>query len=192
MLGLPGEEELVGNGISFCAVCDGAFYKDRTVAMAGGGNSALQEVLLLAENCKEVIVVQNLDFFTGEKRLVEAMQARPNVRTILGTVIDGYLQDENGLTGLKLRDTHTGETSDLPVDGLFVAVGLEPKNNAAFRDVAPLNEQGYFAADETCLTGRDGIYVAGDCRSKSIRQLTTACADGAVAALAACRYLDLL
>ncbi len=188
MLGLP-EYELVGSGISFCAVCDGDFYEGETVAVAGGGNSALQEAMLLSEHCKEVIMVQDLDSFTGEEKLRDALLAKPNVRAITGTVIEGLIVENGALKGLKLHKKATGEHSELKCDGLFVAIGLIPENDA-FADIVPLNAYGYIDSGENCLTDRGGIYAAGDCRSKSVRQLTTACADGAVAALAACRYID--
>lgn len=189
MLGLEGEEALIGNGISFCAVCDGAFYSGGTVAVAGGGNSALQEALLLAETCREVIVIQNLDFFTGEGRLVDALNARENIRSILGTVISGYEADGGELRALRLFHEKSGQRSELPVDGLFLAVGLIPENEI-FSSLAELDERGYFNAAEDCRTKTPGVFVAGDCRKKAVRQVTTAAADGAVAALAACAFLD--
>lgn len=190
MLGLPGEEELVGNGISFCAVCDGAFYAGQNVAMIGGGNSALQEALLLSEVCNKVTVVQNLAFFTGEKKLADALTARENVDVIFSTVVAEYLSENGTLTGLRLRNEN-GEEQVLAVDGAFLAVGLAPENEA-FAPLAELNDWGYFASGEDCTTKTAGIYVAGDCRSKTIRQVTTAAGDGAVAAMTACRYLDSL
>lgn len=189
-LGLPRENEFVGEGISYCAVCDGAFYKEQHVAVIGGGNSALQEAILLSETCREVTVVQNLPFLTGEKSLCDALSARENVKTILGTVVSGLVGDMS-LTALELRREETGEEFTLPVDGVFVAIGLEPVNDA-FADVAALDERGYFASDEACATKTPGVFVAGDCRRKGVRQITTAVADGATAALAACRYLDSL
>ena len=190
MLGLPGEEELVGSGISFCAVCDGAFYAGQNVAMIGGGNSALQEALLLSEVCSKVTVVQNLAFFTGEKKLADALTARENVDVIFSTVVAEYLSENGTLTGLRLR-SENGEERVLTVDGAFLAVGLAPENDA-FAPLAELNDWGYFASGEDCTTKTAGIYVAGDCRSKTIRQVTTAAGDGAVAAMTACRYLDSL
>ena len=189
MLGLPGEEELIGNGISFCAVCDGAFYAGQEVAMIGGGNSALQEALLLSEVCKKVTVVQNLADFTGEKKLSEALMQKENVVAHFNTVVVGYESDDNGLTGLRLRNEQTGEESCLRVDGAFLAVGLKPENEP-FKDIAKLNAWGYFDVGEDCCTQKPGVFVAGDCRSKTIRQVVTASADGAIAAMAACRYLD--
>lgn len=189
MLGLPGEEALVGNGISFCAVCDGEYYRGQTVAVAGGGNSALQEATLLADLCQKVVLVQDLDDFTGEKKLAEALLQRPNVRAVTGTVIDSINTADGAIQSLTLRKKATGEKSRLDCDGLFVAIGLIPENDA-FKNVVPLNEYGYAASGEDCETGTPGVFAAGDCRAKQVRQLTTAVADGAVAALAACRYID--
>ena len=188
MLGLPGEEELVGKGISFCAVCDGAFYEGQDTAMIGGGNSALQEALLLSEVCNHVTVVQNLADFTGEKKLAEALLEKKNVTVHFSTLVDGYLTDGEQLTGLRIRSDVTGEVQELKVDGAFLAVGLMPENDA-FAAFADLNDWGYFDSAEDCVTRTEGLFVAGDCRSKRIRQVTTAAADGAVAAMAACRYL---
>lgn len=190
MLGLPGEEELVGNGLSFCAVCDGAFYAGQNVAMIGGGNSALQEALLLSEVCNKVTIVQNLAFFTGEKKLADALAAKDNVEVFFSTVVAEYLSENGTLTGLRVRNEN-GDERVLKLDGAFLAVGLVPENDA-FAPLANLNDWGYFASGEDCTTQTPGIFVAGDCRSKSIRQVTTAAGDGAVAAMAACRYLDSL
>ena len=189
-LGLPRENEFVGAGISYCAVCDGAFYKGQHVAVIGGGNSALQEAILLAETCSKVTIVQNLPFLTGEQSLQDVLATRKNIEVILGTVVTG-LTGESELTGLELRKEESGETSTLSVDGMFVAIGLEPVNEA-FQNVAALDERGYFDTDEACVTRTPGVFVAGDCRRKGVRQITTAIADGATAALAACRYLDTL
>ena len=189
MLGLPGEQELVGHGISFCAVCDGAFYTGQEVAMIGGGNSALQEALLLSEVCTKVTVVQNLADFTGEKKLAEALLEKKNVEVFFSTVVEGYEQENGSLTGLRLRNDVTGQQSHIRVDGAFLAVGLMPENDA-FAHMADLNDWGYFDSAEDCCTRTPGLFVAGDCRSKRIRQVVTAAADGAIAAMAACRYLE--
>ena len=188
-LGLPGEEELIGNGISFCAVCDGAFYTGQEVAMIGGGNSALQEALLLSEVCKKVTIVQNLAFLTGEKKLADALAERDNVEIIYSTVVSQYLTENGTLTGLRLHNDATGEETEISVDGTFLAVGLQPENDA-FADLAKLNDWGYFDSGESCTTQTPGLFVAGDCRSKTIRQVVTDSGDGAIAAMAACRYLD--
>ena len=189
MLGLPGEQELVGEGISFCAVCDGDFYRDKTVCVAGGGNSALQEAILLAGKCREVIMLQDLPAFTGEEKLQEVLFAFPNVRSYTNMKINGLNTEDGILKGVAVENRVSGEKADIACDGLFVAIGLIPENEP-FQELADLNEYGYFASDEACLTKTPGVFVAGDCRSKAVRQLTTAAADGAVAALAACRYIN--
>ena len=189
MLGLPGENELVGEGISFCAVCDGDFYSGQTVCVAGGGNSALQEAILLAGKCSKVIMLQDLPEFTGEKKLQEILFARENVEKRTGVKITG-LETENGeLRGVTVETREGGEKETVACDGLFVAIGLIPENEA-FRELAALNSYGYFDSDEACTTKTPGVFVAGDCRSKNVRQLTTAAGDGATAALAACRFID--
>ena len=188
LLGLEGEEELIGHGLSFCAVCDGAFYAGGHAAMIGGGNSALQEALLLSQVCRQVTVVQNLPFLTGEQKLQQALAEKENVRVILDTVVTEYISRDGELTGLMLR-SGDGSTQDLEVDGAFLAVGLVPENEA-FAQVAKLDDRGYFQASEDCLTQTPGVFVAGDCRQKHIRQVTTAAADGAIAALAAVRYVE--
>lgn len=186
-IGLPNEDSLIGSGVSYCAVCDGAFFRDQTVAVLGGGNSALQEAILLSDGCKKVYIIQKFSYFTGEARLVAKLKERVNVEFIPSTVITA-LHGDKTLTGLRLK-SHDGVESELKVDGLFIAIGLVPENTA-FADVADINEYGYFDSDESCLTHTPGIFAAGDCRSKLIRQITTAVADGSVAALAACRYID--
>lgn len=187
-LGLPNENDLVGEGVSYCAVCDGAFYQGKRVAVIGGGNTALQEAVLLSETCAHVTLVQNLPVFTGEEKLLEILRARDNVSFITNTVVSELLGAQ-ALEGIVL-DTD-GKKSTLTVDGIFVAIGQVPENEP-FRDLVPLNEYGYFNVDERCVTGEAGVFVAGDCRQKTVRQITTATADGASAAIAACRYIDAL
>ena len=188
-LGLPDEEKFIGNGISFCAVCDGAFYLGKTVAVIGGGNSALQEAILLSDQAKKVYLIQNLDYITGEAALEEQLRAKENVEIILGSVLDGYI-GESEIKGVRVKKEASGELSEIALDGVFLAIGLVPQNEP-FADIVSLDGRGYVTADETCTVG-DGIFVAGDCRAKEIRQVTTAAADGAIAALAACRYIDKL
>ena len=187
-LNLPGEEEFIGNGISFCAVCDGAFYKDQHVAVIGGGNTALQEVVLLADICKKVTVVQNLAFLTGEEKMIQLLQSKSNIEYIYNTVVTGY-EGETSLQAIRLLNTETQDTSRLEIDGIFLAIGTAPENDA-YQKVAKLNEYGYIVSDESCQTGTPGIFVAGDCRTKAYRQVATAISDGAAAALNACRFLD--
>lgn len=184
-LGVPNEETLTGRGVSFCAVCDGAFYKNKDVCVIGGGNSALQETLLLSELCRQVTVIQNLPVLTGEPALIREVKAKDNVRILLGRTVSAFRGDAV-LTGLSVRADDREET--LACDGAFVAVGLEPQNEV-FADLIALDENGYIIAGEDCKTNISGIFAAGDCRTKQIRQITTACADGTVAALAACDYL---
>jgi len=189
MLGLPGEKELIGKGISFCAVCDGAFYAGQDTVMVGGGNSALQEALLLSEVCRSVTVVQNLPTFTGEKKLADALLEKENVTVLFNTLVTGYLSENGSLTGVQVKNQESGEETTIPADGTFLAVGLVPENGP-FSNLAKLNNWGYFDSSEDCTTQTPGLFVAGDCRSKTIRQVVTAASDGAIAAMAACRYLD--
>ena len=189
-LGVEREEELVGNGISYCAVCDGAFYAGQHVAVIGGGNSALQEAVMLAERCSRVTVVQNLAFLTGEQQLADKLFAMDNVDFIYSSVVE-QLVGEDELTALVLYNTDLGTRTTLEVDGVFVAIGQLPENEP-FKGVCEVAMNGYIEAGEDCRTRTAGVFVAGDCRQKGVRQITTATGDGAVAAVAACRYLDSL
>lgn len=186
-LGLPGEADYIGSGECFCAVCDGAFYNGRPVAVMGGGNTALQDAVMLAEKSSRVYVIHRRAVFRGEDKLVETLRALPNVEFLLESRVTA-LHGEGTLTGVTVENA-AGEKRELRVDGLFVAVGREPVNGA-FSDYMELDAGGYALSGEDCRTRTPGIFVAGDCRSKKVRQLTTAAADGSVAALAACAYLD--
>ena len=185
-LGIDGEEDL---NLSYCAVCDGAFYKDKDVCIIGGGNSAMQEIVYLSEICKSITVIQNLPCFTGEKKLEEKITAMPNVTTSFNTVVTGFENENGEITGLNVKNAVTGENYTVKTDGVFVAIGHAPEN-APFASVCKIDKFGYIIAGEDCLTDTEGVFVAGDCRTKSIRQITTAAADGYIAAIAACRYLD--
>ena len=189
-LGVTDEEKFVGAGISYCAVCDGAFYKDKEVAVIGGGNTALQEAVMLSELCKKVTLVQNLSFFTGEKKLLNQLEKKDNVEFITSSVVCG-LEGEDTLSAVKIKNTETNEETTLSVDGIFVAIGQVPENEP-FRSVASLDEYGYIVSGEECESGTEGVFVAGDCRTKLVRQIATAVSDGAVAAVNACRYIDSL
>ena len=185
MLGLPREAELVGSGVCFCAVCDGAFYKDMPVAVSGGGNSALQDAVLLSEKCSKVYLIHRRDSFRGEAKLVEQLREKANVEFVLNASVTELL-GENELRGIVVEQE--GQRRVIDVAGLFVAIGHRP-DNGAFASLMELDEAGYALAGEDCLTRSAGVFVAGDCRRKGVHQLTTAVADGAVAALAACSWL---
>lgn len=188
-LGLEGEEELIGSGISFCAVCDGSFFAGKKVAVIGGGNTALQEAVMLSDLCSEVIIVQNLSFMTGEKKLLQILEKKSNVKMIFDTLVTSLSAEGGELRAISLKNTSTDETTTLELDGMFVAIGQQPENQP-FAALTALDNYGYIIAGEDCLTDTAGVFVAGDCRTKRIRQVTTAASDGAVAALAACRYID--
>ena len=189
-LGLPNEQELTGKGVSYCAVCDGAFFSGMPVAVVGGGNTALQEAIMLSEYCTHVTIVQNLSTMTGEGRLVNILEQKDNVTMMFDTLVTELIGTDK-LEAIMLQNTKTGTTNKLSVDGLFVAIGQKPENEC-FANLTELNDAGYIDADEGCLTDTPGVFVAGDCRTKAVRQVTTAAADGTIAALAACRYLDKL
>ncbi len=185
-LGLDREQELIGSGISYCATCDGAFYRKRAVAVNGGGNTALEDALFLSNGCSKVTVIHRRDAFRGEAKLVDQLKQRENVEFVLNANITKLI-GEDGLSAIEVTDKNSGETKEIPVDGLFIAIGQMPEN-AAFASVVNVDKSGYIIAGEDCCTNVEGIYAAGDCRTKTVRQLTTAAADGAVAALAASTY----
>lgn len=187
-LGVSGEEEYIGNGISFCAVCDGAFYSGQDVTVIGGGNSALQEAILLSETCKKVTVVQNLPTLTGEEALQDILKNKDNVEFVYSSVVTGF-SGEGTLSGIFVKNTDTLEEKNIPCDGCFVAIGLIPATSFV-KDTVKLNSYGYVDAGESCKTDVQGIFVAGDCRSKEVRQIATAVADGATAALAAVNFVN--
>lgn len=187
MLGLAEEERLVGAGVCYCAVCDGAFYRGQKVAVIGGGNTALQDAILLSDLCEQVTIVQNLPMLTGEQVLQARIRKIANIEVITDAKVT-KLCGEAALDGIQIQ-LGTGMQQRLDVTGVFVAIGQQP-NNEAFSAYAALDDWGYIKADERCLTDTPGIFVAGDCRTKAVRQIVTATADGATAALAACRYLD--
>lgn len=189
-LGLPGEETLAGSGVSYCAVCDGAFFKGKKVAVAGGGDTALQSALFLSSMAEAVYLIHRRETFRAEAALTARLAGNAKIQQMTPYRITA-LQGETELEGLTLTQTVTGEAKELAVDGLFVAVGQEP-DNRAFAGLVQLDEAGYIRAGEDCRTSAPGVFAAGDCRSKGVRQLTTATADGAVAALAACAYADAL
>lgn len=188
-LGVEGEEALVGSGISYCAVCDGAFFKGKDVAVVGGGDTALQDAIYLAAYCTKVYLIHRRDAFRGEAKLVEKIKALPNVELVLDSTVSALNTESGALKSVTTLNKNTGDTREIDVAGLFVAIGQIPENKP-FEALAELDEYGYFAAGENALTKTPGVFVAGDCRQKEVRQLTTAVGDGAIAGLAACKYID--
>ena len=188
-LGLPGEAELVGHGISYCALCDGSFFKDQDVTVVGGGNSAFDDALLLSERCHHVTLIHRRGNFRAEQLLVERAKQRKNISLLTDTTVSELIQENGQLTGLTLKG-ETEKVETLPVSGLFVALGRLP-DTELLTGLAALDENGYVISDEkTAVSETPGLFVAGDCRIKSVRQLTTAVSDGTVAAVSACTYLE--
>ena len=187
-LGIEGENNYYGKGISFCAVCDGPFYKGKVAAIVGGGNSAVQEALYLSDICANVHLIHRRDSFRAEKSLVENAKNKDNIIIHTDSVISSFI-GENQIKGLTILNKRTSEVTDITCDVLFEAIGRIPENNI-FSDLIELDGDGYVIAKENCATSCPGIFVAGDCRQKNIRQLTTAVADGSTAALAAVDFLN--
>ena len=187
-LGLPGEDKLLGSGISYCAVCDGDFYRGKKVCVCGGGDSAMQEALFLCDIAESVTLIHRRKEFRAEKALVERLRERDNAAILTPCNMKELLSQDGRLTGLVLTHAESGEETRVDCDGLFVCYGQTPAT-AAFRELLEL-EGGYAAAGEKCETAQPGLFVAGDCRRKPVRQLTTAVSDGANAALSAVKYLE--
>ncbi|MBO4823396.1 MAG: FAD-dependent oxidoreductase [Clostridia bacterium] len=187
-MGLANEEKWLGRGISYCATCDGAFFKNKVVAVVGGGNTALGDAIYLADIAQKVYLIHRRNQFNAEAALIEQVQAKPNVTIVNNAQVVGLLGDHQ-LTGLDI--IANGTAQQLIVDGLFVAVGRVPENEK-FANVVDLDHNGYIVANETCETGTAGIFVAGDCRTKEVRQLVTAAGDAAVAATHAIKYINQL
>lgn len=179
-LGLEKEKELTGKGVSYCATCDGMFFRDKTVVVVGGGNSAVADALVLSRIAKEVILVHRRDTLRATKIYHDAIQKATNISYCWNSRVK-MLQSENTLTGITVEDVHTGEETQIPCQGLFVAIGRQPAT-ALFASQLELDSQGYIVADETTRTNLPGVYAAGDVRTKASRQIVTAAADGATAA----------
>lgn len=186
-LGLAREEELIGRGVSFCATCDGMFFRKKEVAVVGGGNTAVQDALVLSAYCSRVYLIHRRNQLRAEENLAAEMRARENIEFIGETVIE-ELEGKEALQSLTLRNVTTGAIEYLPIAALFEAIGQLPQN-AAFADIVDLDEDGYFLTDNECRTSCPGIFAAGDACRKTVRQLTTAVADGTIAALSAVEYL---
>ena len=188
-LGLPGEAELVGHGISYCALCDGSFFKDQDVTVVGGGNSAFDDALLLSERCHHVTLIHRRSSFRAEQILVNRVKQRKNISLLTDTTVSELIQENGQLTGLALK-SKIEKNETLPVSGLFAALGRLPDTQVLI-GLAALDENGYVFTDEKmAVPETPGLFAAGDCRIKSVRQLTTAVSDGTVAAVSACTYLE--
>ena len=187
-LGLAAEEALTGCGVSYCAVCDGAFYEGLDVAVVGGGDTALQDALFLANICRSVTLIHRREAFRASAMLVSRAEKQKNIRLLRSRTVQRIIRSEDALQGVELLHTETGQTDRLNVDGLFIAVGQAPQS-APFQEAVAV-ENGYYLAGEDTKTSLPGVFAAGDGRKKQVRQLTTAVSDGAAAALAACRYLE--
>ncbi len=187
-LGLAAEEALTGCGVSYCAVCDGAFYEGLDVAVVGGGDTALQDTLFLANICRSVTLIHRREAFRASAMLVGRAEKQENIRLLRSRTVQRLIRSEDALQGVELLHTETGQTERLNVDGLFIAVGQAPQS-APFQEAVAV-ENGYYLAGEDTKTSLPGVFAAGDGRKKQVRQLTTAVSDGAAAALAACRYLE--
>ena len=186
-LGLENEDSLAGRGISYCATCDGAFFKNKPVAVVGGGNTALEDALYLADIAQTVYLIHRRDTFRGEEATVTKLNQRDNVEFILNSTVTKLIAEKN-LTGIEVSNKD-GSTQTIEVNGLFTAIGRIPENQD-FADVVNLDTDGYIIADETCKTNAEGIFTAGDNRTKTVRQLVTAAADGAIAATEAIKYIS--
>ena len=187
-LGVENEDRFRGAGISYCATCDGAFFRDKTVAVCGGGNTALEDAEVLSDIAEKVYLVHRRDEFRADATNVKRVKSKKNVELVLDSVVT-TIKGERFIQGIEVENKKTGEKRELKIDGLFVAIGQMPENDI-FRDVVKLNKAGYVEAGEDCLTGTDGIFAAGDCRAKKVRQITTAVSDGAIAALAAIEHIN--
>lgn len=188
-LGLEREAELVGRGVSYCATCDGAFFKGKDVAVVGGGNTALDDALFLSRRSR-VTLIHRRDTFRGEPQKAQQVRKAENITILYDSAVSA-LHGEDSLSSITVQSLKDGSSRELAVSGLFVAIGQMP-DNEAFRGVVDLDEKGYILADETCHTRTPGIFAAGDCRQKRVRQLSTAAGDGTVAALEACEFIDAL
>lgn len=182
-LGIDGEEDFVGRGVSYCATCDGMFFRGRDVAVVGGGNTAIEDAGFLANYCSRVYLIHRRDSFRGEESLVNKLREKDNVEFVLNSNVVA-IKGQERVEGITVKNVTDNALKDIDVSGLFVAIGQMPDNDI-FKDVVKLDDKGYIVAGEDCVTITSGIYAAGDCRTKAVRQLTTAAADGAVAGLKA-------
>lgn len=182
-LGIDREDAFLGRGVSYCATCDGMFFKGKTVAVSGGGDTAFEDALYLANLCEKVYIIHRRDSFRATVSYVKQAEAKANISFITDSAVVG-LEGETSLSGIAVKNLKTGETASLPVSGLFVAIGREP-DTEVFRGLIDLDPSGYIVAGEDTKTSVPGVFAAGDVRTKPLRQIVTACADGACAARAA-------
>ena len=186
-LNIPKEQELIGKGISYCATCDGAFYKNKVVAVNGGGNTALEDAIYLSNIVEKVYLIHRRDTFRGEEKLQEELKKKENVEIIYNST-SKELIGEDKLTAIVVEDKE-GNTREIPVNGLFIAIGQSPKNEI-FKNIIKINDQGYIESTDGVHTSKEKVYVAGDTRVKELRQLTTAVSDGAIAATTAIKETE--
>ena len=187
-IGCSGEDQFQGKGVSYCATCDGAFFKDKEVAVVGGGNTALQDAKYLSRYCRRVYLIHRRDQFRAVQIEVDDALSRENIVPVYDTVVEEIIGKQT-VTSLKIKNVKNNTESELAVSGVFVAVGLDPQTEL-FRGSIEVDSRGYFAAGEDCKTNLPGVFVAGDVRTKPLRQLVTAAADGAVSAEMAREYID--
>lgn len=187
-MGISGEDGLISRGISFCAVCDGAFFRNKEVAVYGGGNTAVEDAAFLANICTKVTIIHRRDRFRAEQAVVDELKVLDNVEFLMTSNVVG-VNGENALESITVKNNETGETKDIAVSALFVAIGKIP-NGKPFANLVATDEAGYFDIGESCEAGTPGVFVAGDGRSKELNQLTTAVSDGSIAATKACNYVD--
>ncbi len=191
-LNLPDEEKYIGKGLGYCAICDGTFYTGKDVAVVGGGDSAFTEAVYLSGICKSVTLIHRRDEYRAEDALISKAKAIKNINFVTNSVVENLIADNQGnVEALNIKNVLKGENNILPVACLFVSIGRIPQTHLV-KDILPLDTEGFIAINESCKTELPWLYVAGDCRKKAVRQLTTAMADGSVAALAACEYVDSL
>lgn len=187
-LDIPGEKELRGMGVSYCATCDGAFFRNRAVCVVGGGNTAVEEAIYLSENCSKVYLIHRRDEFRAEKNRLEYLKSRDNIEIITNAVLS-CINGDDVVSSVYYKDITSDSIKKLDVSGVFVAVGQAPDTDFV-KNLVEVDNNGYILAGEDCVTNVKGVFVSGDCRKKEVRQLTTATADGSVAALAAVKYLN--
>lgn len=187
-LGIPGEEEFTGRGVSYCATCDGAFFRGKEVAVVGGGNTAIEDALFLANLCAKVTLIHRRESFTAEPPLIKAIQSKENVEILYNSAVE-QVEGGNVMEHITVTNRKNDIRAKIPVNALFIAIGYEP-DNSLFSPPVVLDEKGYFRAGEDCRTNIPGVYAAGDCRAKVLRQIITAASDGAIAAFQAGNQLN--